>query len=75
MMTLIFNIDMVQEKLSMIEEAIVLSKLGIMSKGILGEKEIDFVMDKLSKQGIQLEMKDQIYNFIDVLMIMIFLCM
>lgn len=67
MMTLIFNIDMVQEKLSMIEEAIVLSKLGIVSKGILGEKEIDFVMDKLSKQGIQLEMKDQIYNFIDVL--------
>lgn len=49
---LMFNIDLAKEKLENIHQAVILAKVGIVSKNILDKLETDFIAEKLKDQKL-----------------------
>uniref|UniRef100_A0A1W7R5L2 Putative retrovirus-related env polyprotein from transposon gypsy n=1 Tax=Aedes albopictus TaxID=7160 RepID=A0A1W7R5L2_AEDAL len=62
---IIFNIDMINQQLSTIFEAIQLSKLGLISKAFLQPSELEFATNLLESQGVVINSYDQVYEFLE----------
>lgn len=62
---LMFNIDLAREKLEGINEAIILAKVRVVSKNILGENEVNFIFEKLKSQNFPLSSTTEMYNYLD----------
>ncbi|XP_055714395.1 uncharacterized protein LOC129808633 [Phlebotomus papatasi] len=61
---LLFHIDELHNKLKAIEEAIMLSKLGVVSKSLLTPMEMNFITEKLYQQNIRLRYREQIFKYL-----------
>lgn len=59
-----FNIDLLTNHLSNIAEAVVLSKLNIISRFLLSPEELDIIELKLRTQGIKIESIENIYEML-----------
>lgn len=64
MITTILNIDIINQILIGIQEAILFSKVHITNSKILSMKEINLIKTMLSNQGVQVELPDEALNFV-----------
>lgn len=61
---LMFNIDIVQNKLENIVEAISLARLKLIGKNILEESEIELILEKFDKQNFTLSSTSEYFTFL-----------
>ena len=61
---LMFNIDLAKEALENINEAIILSKLKVVSKNILEEKELKYIAVKLREQNLHFTSTTEMYSYL-----------
>lgn len=65
-LNLILNIDIAYGILEDIENVILLSKLGLISRNILDVKEIDLIIDLLKEQDVIVDSREQALEYLDV---------
>lgn len=63
---LLFNIELLDSQLKDIFEVVQLSRIGVLSKGILNNREIKFILDRLEEQNILINSTDQIYEYLNI---------
>lgn len=64
--SIILNLDIINQEIIQIQNAIILSKLGIVNNRILRPKEIEFMNQILSDQGIPIDLLDEALGFASV---------